>query len=173
MTLELKVTVDTSKFKEGYDGLGSKFKQAFTASLNMVASMIRTQSLDDIRSAGNFSDAYTQGLKVTVDGNSVITMLDAPGSSIFEEGGTIQGNPLLWIPISGTDAEGIQASNYASGLFSVNRKAGGPPLLFSISDRQPKYFGISSVVIPKKFHLAEIQASVMANFKTVFESALE
>lgn len=173
MTLEIKITADKAKFQEGYDTLGSKFKAAFSASLNMIASMIRTQSLEDIRNAGNFGASYTQGLKVTVDGNSVITMLDAPGSSIFEDGGTIQGNPLLWIPLSGTDAEGIQASNYSGGLFSVNRKAGGAPLLFSISDRQPKYFGISSVVIPKKFHLGEIQANVMANFKTVFENALE
>ena len=61
---------------------------------------------------------------------------------------------------------------FRSKLFSVNRKVGGPPLLFSMRDRSPKYFGIPSVEIPKKFHISEIQTRVMDNFADVFEDAL-
>jgi hypothetical protein len=168
----MTLTVDSEAFKKSLDDVGAQYETAFDTALNMVASMIKERSDADIRSAGRFTENYTAGLKVTVEGNRVITMLDAPGANVFETGGVIQGNPLLWIPLSGTDAEGVQASDYGSGLFSVNRKTGGPPLLFSIADRMPKYFGVSSVTIPKKFHLAEIQLDVMSNFKQVFESAL-
>jgi hypothetical protein len=170
--MEFSITVDSEAFKKSLVDVSAKYETAFDTALNMIASMIKIRGDADIQGAGNFSEAYTAGLKVTVDGNRIITMLDEPGAGLFETGGTIQGNPLLWIPISGTDAAGIQAKNYGGGLFSVNRKAGGVPLLFSRRDRAPKYFGIASVNIPKKFHLEEIQLDVMSNFKAVFESAL-
>jgi hypothetical protein len=170
--VEFSITVDTDAFKKSLDEVSAKYEIAFKTALNMVASMIKERSDTDIQNAGKFSEAYTAGLKVTVDGNRVITMLDMPGANVFETGGTIQGNPLLWIPLSGTDAEGVRARDYGIGLFSVNRKSGGVPLLFSVQDRKPKYFGISSVNIPKKFHLQEIQLSVMSNFTEVFKIAL-
>ena len=172
MTLEISIEVESEEFKKGIENLSDRFEGAFDTAKNMIASMIKTQSTADIQSAGDFGTDYTGALTVEVDGDTITTTLDAPGASIFETGGTIHGNPLLWIGISGTDAEGTRASNYSDGLFSVNRKAGGVPLLFSMADRAPKFFGIPSVFIPKKFHLEEIQMSVMENFKDVFKDAL-
>jgi hypothetical protein len=155
-------------------GLQTRFEKAFTAAANMVASMIKEQGQTDIEQAGNFG-SLARALQVTADGTvgrMRITMsLDDPRASLFEKGGTIKGNPLLWIPLSGTDAVGKTASEYPGGLFSVNRKSGGRPLLFSIADKSPKYFGIESVTVPKKFHLGEIQKSVMANFRSIFDDA--
>jgi len=173
MTLELTLTIDAAKFKNDIDAAAEGFDSALSATKNIIASMILDQSTTDISNAGKFGENYLTGLKVTVDGDQITTTLDSPGASIFEDGGIITGDPLLWIGISGTDAEGVQASAYGDKLFSVNRKSGGAPLLFSITDKQPKYFGISSVTIPKKFHLKEIQLSVMENFKAVFQSALK
>jgi hypothetical protein len=170
--LEFSIEIDAEAFKSSIAKTADQFEAAFSAAKNMIASMMRQEVTQDIQRAGNFGSRFLSGLSVTVDGDTITTKLDAPGASIFEEGGTIHGNPLLWLPISGTDAEGIQASNYGDKLFSVNRKAGGPPLLFSMRDRSPKYFGIPSVEIPKKFHLGEIQQSVMENFKDIFEAAL-
>lgn len=170
--MELSFTVNTAEFKKGIDLTRDRFDQAMAVSKNMVASMMLSRVSADITGAGNFGSEYLSGLSVKVEDDTVVTRLDAPGASVFESGGTISGRPLLWLPISGTDAEGIRASDYGDQLFSVNRKTGGPPLLFSIKDRAPKYFGVSSVTIPKKFHIAEIQEEVMGQFKEIFEGAL-
>jgi hypothetical protein len=170
--LEISFTLNTDAFKRSIDDAAEKYEAAFSTAKNMIQSMMITEVLTDLQNAGNFGK-ISDSLSVTVDGNTITTEIDAPGAMIFETGGTIHGSPLLWLPISGTDAEGVQASNYGDQLFSVNRKAGGVPLLFSIKDRAPKYFGVPSVTIPKKFHIGEIQERVMSNFTDIVEDALK
>lgn len=171
--LQLSLRLDTKQFRKNLETAASHHSDALKTAANMIASMMKDAVSADIQSAGRFSSAYLEGLSVTVDGTKITTKIDAPGASIFETGGTIHGKPLLWLPISGTDAEGIQASNYGDQLFSVNRLTGGPPLLFSIKDHAPKYFGIPSVNIPKKFHVAEIEKRIMDSFPQVYLSALK
>jgi hypothetical protein len=168
----MSFTIDTSGFKRSIDETAEKFDAAFSVALNMVASMMLKEMTADITGAGRFGDKYLQGVSVEVEGNTVTATVDAPNAAIFETGGTISGNPLLWLPISGTDAEGIQASKYGDQLFSVNRKAGGVPLLFSVKDRAPKYFGVPSVTIPKKFHITEIMIKAMDDFPAILKDAL-
>ncbi len=170
--MQISFTVKTDAFKTGIDNTRDRFDQAFATSLNMVASMMKEAVTNDIAGAGKFGSDYTDQLSVTVEGTKITTRIDAPGAALFERGGVIHGKPLLWLPISGTDAEGIQASNYGDKLFSVNRKAGGVPLLFSVKDHAPKYFGVPSVTISKKFHIAEIEQRVMAGFREIFDNAL-
>lgn len=172
MALELSLKVDSEPFKKSVDEARDRFDQAFVVAKNMIASMMLSAVTADIQGSGRFGQKYTDGLTVTVDGDSIVTKLDAPGASIFETGGQIFGDPLLWLPISGTDAEGVRARDYGDKLFSVNRKAGGPPLLFSVRDKSPKYFGVPSITEPKLFHIAETRDRVMSNFKEVFEIAL-
>jgi hypothetical protein len=94
-------------------------------------------------------------------------------AAIFETGGEIHGNPLLWIPLSGTDAamNRARAMDYPGGVRGGRGKRGGRPLLFSVTDRKPKYFGVESVTIPKKFHLEDDVNNVMSNFRSVFSEA--
>jgi hypothetical protein len=172
LVVDISFTVDTSAFKASLDQKAAEFETAFSVALNMIASMMEKEISLDIRNSGKFGDEYLENLSVEVEGNTITATLDDPNASIFETGGTINGNPLLWLPISGTDAEGIQASNYGDQLFSVNRVAGGVPLLFSVKDRAPKYFGVPSVTIPKKFHIAEIVVGVMQEFPSVLKDAL-
>lgn len=176
----MKLVVDrvpAKKIKDNFDGSAARWKRAITAAANMAASMIEEQARDDIRSAGNFGDDIASSVHVTVSGklgNMRISMTaDDPRVGLFENGGTVEGKPLLWLPISGTDAEGTRASDYQGGLFSVQPKTGAHPLLFSMADKLPKYFGVESVTIPKKFRLAEIQKSVMANFREIFDAQLK
>jgi hypothetical protein len=171
--LELSLKIDATAFKDGMDATVEKFDHAFKVAANMIASMMKQAMTEDIKGAGNFGEKYLQGLSVEVDGDTITTRLDGPGADLFEKGGTISGHPLLWLPISGTDAVGVQAKDYGDQLFSVNRKAGGVPLLFSVKDHAPKYFGVPSVTIPQKFHLAEIQNKVMENFEGIFKDALK
>jgi hypothetical protein len=109
-----------------------------------------------------------------------------PYWTVFEYGATIHAkNPtgLMWIPLSFAGVpEGMWARDYPGKLFRVERaarlpplppktaKAIGPvralsarfstadkaPLLFSATDRKPKYFGKPYVNIPQKFHLRAI-----------------
>jgi hypothetical protein len=178
MTLGIKFTANVgAKFKSQMAGLGDRLNRAIEAAMNMAASMMLEAGRTDIGSAGNFGQRWTDGLHVTIEGSAPNMKMyfthDIPWASIFETGGTVTGSPLLWIPLSGTDAQGIRASAFGGGLFSAKypRRDGGPPLLFSMADKKPRYFGVSEVTIPPKFHLTEDVTSVMSNFKAVFDAA--
>lgn len=165
------------KWRSNLAGLQKRYRYAITAAMNMAASMIQEAGRIDIALAGSFGARWIEGLHVEATGtlgNMRISMThDVDYAGVFETGGTIQGNPLLWIPLSFSDAKGIPASEYGAGLFRVNRKGSGVPLLLSINDKQPKYFGVESVTIPQKFHLREIQQSVMGNFRSIFDAAFK
>ena len=167
--MDFQITINAEAFRASLDETRDRYGQAMAVAKNMIASMMETQVKADVTGAGNFS---ADSVSVSVDGDTITTSIDLPGADLFATGGTIYGKPLLWLPFSGTDAEGIQASNYGDQLFSVNRKTGGVPLLFSIKDHAPKYFGVPNVNVPQKFHLAEIRERVMSNFTEIFESAL-
>jgi hypothetical protein len=59
------------------------------------------------------------------------------------------------------------------GLFRVNRKGGKSPLLLSIRDGEPKYFGIAQVRLRKRFHLREIARDVMRRFVDFYDANLK
>lgn len=166
--------VAAPKFRKNLAGLHDRMQAAITAAANMAASLIKTQGDADIKAAGNFGERWTAGLHVDVEGTlgrmKISMTHDMDEAKVFEKGGKIQGDPLLWIPLSGTDAVGKSASEYGDKLFSAKSRR-GTPLLFSMEDKLPKYFGIESVTMPKKFHLAEVQKSVMANFRQIFDAA--
>lgn len=165
------------KWRGSLAGLAQRLTRAVTAAMNMAASLMLEAGRQDISNAGKFGQRWTDGLHVKTEGAGGNMRMyfthDIPYAGIFETGGTIHGNPLLWIPISGTDAEGIRASAFGDGLVSSKypRRDGGRPLLFSLSDRQPRYFGVESVTIPPKFQLTEDVKSVMSNFRAVFDEA--
>lgn len=149
--------------------------EAIPASLNAIASMIKQAVANEIADAGAFGSDWADSLHVDVDdtkGNMRISMYsDKDGFDLFANGGVVKGNPLLWIGLSGTDAEGIRAKDFPGGLFSVQPK-NGHPLLFSIADKKPKYFGIESVTIPQKFRIDQAVESVMGNFQQAFSNEM-
>lgn len=179
MTLRIKVTFPAvgHKFKDQMAGLADRLKRAIDAAMNMAASMMLEAGQRDIAGAGKFGVSWVDGLRVVIEGSTPNMRMyfthDISWAGIFETGGTILGRPLLWIPLSGTDAVGVRASAFGDGLFSAKypRRDGGPPLLFSMADKQPRYFGVSEVTIPRKFHLTEDVTSVMSNFKAIFDTA--
>lgn len=178
MTLRIKITPPNigQLWAQQFSELAEKLNRALTAAMNMAAAMILDAARSDISSAGNFGQSWTSGLTMDIEGVAPNMRMylthTIPYAGIFETGGTIQGKPFLWIPLSGTDAQGVRASAFGGGLFSAKypRKS-GPPLLFSMADKKPRYFGIESVTIPKKFRLTDDITSVMSNFRAVFDSA--
>lgn len=169
MALTMDIQIDAAKIAEGIDQLRDRYHQAVAVANSQIAGMLETAIKADVAGAGGFS---TDSVTVTTDGNTITTTIDLPGASLLETGGTIYGKPLLWLPFSGTDAEGVRARDYGGKLFSVNKTTGGVPLLFSESDKSPKYFAVPNVNVPKKFHVAEIEQRIMSNYAEVFSRAL-
>ena len=92
-------------------------------------------------------------------------------AGVFEQGATIQGKPLLWIP---TTRGGPPASR--SGKKLVSATVRGQPMLFDAGDRdrerKPLYIGVPSVRIPKKFRITEIVKEHAARIAEVFSEQL-
>jgi hypothetical protein len=172
MALRAKFT----KFEPPISGLTAKLYEriarAVAGTLDEVERVILEDGRADIASAGKFGSRWTQGLQARkqVDGfkGTVTIFHTVPYFNIFEFGGTIKGNPLLWIPLSFSDAVGKSARDYGAPLFRVDRKSGGAPLLLSAVDRQPKYFGKEFVVMPQKFHIRDIIRKVAGNLRTIY-----
>lgn len=145
------------------------------------AKLIRSRGQADIAQAGQFGARWQEGLIVEATpasgffiSNQITIGHDQIGARNFEFGGTIQGKPLLWIPLSFSDAKGKRAKDYPGGLFRVERKSGGPPLLLSRLDHKPKYVGKPRVVIKQKWHLRDISENVMSSeFPTLYNSFLD
>ncbi len=139
-----------------------------------AAEEIEEKGAKDIASAGNFGSRWTQGLhaKVSEGGGNIRVSVthDVSYFSVFETGKIILGKPLLWIPLSfADDAQGVNARDYPGVLFRVDRKDGGAPLLLAAGKpAQVKYFGIDQVVIPRKFHIAEIAREASRKLKQFY-----
>lgn len=177
MKIIIDVSAAQSKLKANLAGVYARIEEAIETAANMAASMIEETVRADIQAAGLGS--WANGFHVHVEpfgttGQILTAAHNDPEFGIFETGGTIQSlGGLLWIPLSGTDAVGTRAADY-SELFSSRyprRSGSGRPLLFAVSDKAPRYFGIASVTVPQKVHVAEDVNSVMANFRTIFNSA--
>lgn len=173
MTIKIRIVPVSGSAEKSKAEIMERHSKAISAAANMAASMMQAGMSQSIASGGNFSSRWTDGLHVTVAHSPfravITTSHDIPYAGIFEEGGVIEGRPLLWIGLRGTDAEGVPPKEYG-GLFSIRRRS-GLPLMFSVSDKKPKYFGIESVTIPQKWHLRDVQTSVMANFRSFYDSA--
>lgn len=128
----------------------------------------------DIASAGKFGSRWIDGFdgKITEGGGFIRVSFTekVPYWRVFQFGAIIRGKPLLWIPFSfAQDAQGINARDFPGRLFRVTRKSDGLPLLLKVGKPAvPKYFGKTSVTIPKKFHLVEIIRDAARQMKTFY-----
>jgi hypothetical protein len=171
----IKITNPGPKFKAQMEDYAAHLTRTIPVFMNMLASMIKEKVGANIANAPGHFASWTDSLKVNVEGATpnmrlYMTMPDKPYASIFETGGEIHGSPMLWIPLDSSDA-GVRAKTFPGGLFS-NRKNSSPRLLFSVTDRQPKFVGLSSVTIPKKFDLAgTMRSTVMDNYQSAFSDA--
>lgn len=154
--------------------------RAISESARISSQSIKTLGDADILAAGNFTDRWTGSFKAdALPANTDVlnpriqVTSTIPYFMIHETGGVIHGKPLLWIPLSYTGLK-MRAREYGRryGLFRVNRKGGKAPLLLSIRDRKPKYFGIASVRLPKRFGIRKICRNVMGKFPALYASLI-
>src|SRR5262245_32829333 len=88
-------------------------------------------------------------------------------AGIFEHGATIEGKPMLWIPL---DPRARPAGRSGKKLTSATVR--GTPMLFDANDRdrhrKPLYIGVPSIRIPKKWRIIEIVKQHVAKFSALF-----
>ena len=155
------------------DNITKRAMRAIDQGLKDAAKEIERRGKADIKSAGKFGQRWVDGLKVDVSSGQqrdaggrfgrvedrIVISHQEVGFNVHQYGATIRGRPLLWIPFSDSDAEGIRARDYPGALFRVDRE-GKAPLLMSVEDKEPKYHGQREVKIPKRFHIVEIARDV-------------
>lgn len=164
---DLKLTFDGEKVGRAYSRNISRNKTRVLTAMRATAQSLADQGLllgrADIRKASPAfakSKRWAPGLFAKIsEGGGIIKVAFGHIVSYFmvhQKGATIHGKPLLWIPLSfAKDAQGVLARDFKQPLFRVDRD-GKAPLLLSAADKQPKYFGIDQVTIPKRFHVIEI-----------------
>ena len=135
--------------------LATQQREAIRAAAKDLAKEIKSQGEDDMTSAGRFGQRWKDAFQVSVTEGGGSVRIEATMSifywRVFQYGATINGKPLLWIPLSfASDAQGKRASDYPGQLFRVDRVGKAPLLLTPGKPAQPKYFGKESVTIPKR-----------------------
>lgn len=165
-----------AQFKAAQGRNYALFQRALGKTARAARDEIKQRGDVDISNAGNFGRRWLDGFKSTIllKGNqyTIRTSSDTVGFNVFEFSATIRGKPLLWIPLSfAGDAQGVLARDFPGGLFRVDRKK-GKPLLLSVKDRKPKYFGTPSVRIPRKFHIRDIIRNVAGKMEAFYRKAL-
>ena len=167
MTLKIAITDNgtTAKFAANMTNNGKFTRQAMDEAGKDVAEETQYKCRADVAAAGRFGSKWTSRVESKSspfkDGVQVVTTFDSGLWQMFQTGMVVRGAPLLWLPLSHTDAKGVRVDDYPGALVHVDRKdASKAPLLISVRDHEPKYVGKAQVTIPKKFHLIEIATEV-------------
>jgi hypothetical protein len=157
-------------FKRALGRQGARVTRAIEGTARDMAADIKEKGDADIRAAGNFGEAWTSRffVRLTVRGNDhVITVGGSERFGLFERGGTIRGQPLLWVPVSSSGARNARVRDYPGELVRVERP-GKVPLLVSRDDHQAKFFGTSQITIPQKFHIRDVVRDVTRRLKEIY-----
>jgi hypothetical protein len=163
-----------------------------TAARN-VQSVILNDGRADIKAGGNFGNRWTDAWTAQLDkptaelGEQMVISTFFDGSKflagrrtgpnyahVFEFGATIKAknaSGFLWIPLSFANVP-IDAwpRDSANGYFMV-RRSGKAPLLLSLADKQPTFFGLPQVTLRPRFHLRDIGTKAAAQFKDFYNKA--
>jgi hypothetical protein len=143
MTLRILYTTKDGVFEEAIVSNYSTIEEAATAAIKTAADIVKAGGRASIAAAGfgprwqnTFRvDVYPEGSKASA--NAAAWVYHKIGyAGIFEEGGTIKGNPKLWLPLKGTPQKYGRHRMTPhrmelltnKDLFTINR-AGKPPLL--------------------------------------------
>jgi hypothetical protein len=167
MALRVRITTDPIKLSRAFLEKTRPIATAAVAALKEVSEDAVDEGRADIGAAGpGFHHAKWQsGYKYRLKGatKNGVPSMEAISffshryglASVFQEGATIKGKPLMWIPTrKGTPAPGKSRKKLTFATVK------GVPLAFDADDhnrkRKPLYIGVPRVTIPKKFHLNEI-----------------
>jgi hypothetical protein len=169
---------NAEKLRKRSQKFSERMIRSIQAAANRAKEEIESQGRENIRAGGNFSSPrWQEGFQAKVSYQSrqninIRVTHDVFYWRVFENGATIFGKPLLWIPLSGSKADlmGVRARDFGAPLFRVDR-INGVPLLHD--GTAPQYFGKESVTIPKKWNLRTIVRRVARRLGTFYREAMK
>jgi hypothetical protein len=164
---KFKVTVDQPAWLRMIREKQRPVATAAVAALRETAANAVQEGRQQIAVSGRFTRGWVSGLQyrtkdATVAGEPSLqaqaTIFHTIGlAGVFEEGISITGNPLLWIPMR-RELRNVPPRRAKIKLTSATVR--GRPMLFDASDkdrhRTPLYIGVPAIRIPKKWHIIEI-----------------
>lgn len=131
-----------------------------------------TEGRRNIAAGGRFTGRWTRGLTSRFYKNkgldAAVLIYHKMGiAGVFEEGATITGDPLLWLPIGGRRL--LARRGRLTGLASVQRQ-GKPPLLVGTvqGDRIPLFVGVPRVRLRKRFNIRGIVRNVVQRLPELY-----
>jgi hypothetical protein len=164
------------KLKRSTEKNTSQVISAMMETGQQTADTIVARGRANIAGAGKFGSRWTTGLqaKVTRGGGNIRLAVTHSEKyfRVFERGATIAGKPLLWLPVGGGGSGGsagqVYAQNFPGRLFKITSKK-GRPLLMDAVNKTPRYVGLGSVRVPRKFHIRDIIREEATKMKALYK----
>jgi uncharacterized protein DUF6441 len=171
--LSFKIITDREGWLKAIRDQQRPVATAAVAALKDVADAAVREGRSNIAGSGRFGARWINALRFSMQGGEedlqakAIVFHAYNIAGVFEQGATIQGKPLLWIP---TMPGGPPARR--SGKKLVSATIHGRPVLFDANDRdrhrKPLYVGVPAVRIPKKWHIVDIVKKHAAQIAEAF-----
>jgi len=145
--MKVKVTTSSGAFARAFKGVEGTIAKAAKAAIDQTAATVKIQARANILGAG-LGPKMASALRVDTYPRRGIASIDAAAvvrskadyMGIFETGGTIPGNPLLWLPLASTPKrigrKKMTAKLYVEQigpLLMINRPGQAPLLAGSIA----------------------------------------
>jgi hypothetical protein len=177
--MKLVFSADEAALEKLIEEIEQKVYAAEVGAVHDVADLAIKQGRANIAGAG-FSSRWQRALTYSFYPNkgsdpAAVIFDRIPFANVFEFGMTIQGRPLLWLPIEQNLPQGVHSpKQYGRKLVSVNI-AGKPPLMFDAANRLagPLFVGVSSVNIRKRWDLMRIFAAAVARLDEFYQKRLK
>lgn len=187
MTAAFATDYQPGAFLAAMDERQRAIATAATLAMRDLAKLVQKDGRADIGAAG-FPKRWQDGLKVKVFPETGISLDPVvavthriPFAGVFEEGATIFGKPLLWLPLPtvprGPQGHALTPRQYAARvgpLVSLRRGRGARPLLAAKPKQRggkavPLYVGLDRVTIPKKFDITGVVQRAADRFPDFYD----
>src|SRR3974390_76044 len=192
--MELRLLIDSQenqkKLKQNMDKAGQMVRTAMRQAATDASMEIMFRGAEDIAEAGNFGDRWKEALTTeTTETQRTIRvetfMRGQPPIShwrVFAFRATITPKTAkyLWLPFRGARGVDVWPRAYAGDLFFATSRKGTPLAGDKAAmaeahtedekNRAWRYFGLSQVTIPQKFHLRKIIADVARELRVYYQS---
>lgn len=185
MALSIRFQSKSGEFSQSVTSIQEPIAAAATGAMRDAAEIIKRDVRSEMKSGGMSTrftnafraDAYPKG------GQSINAAAHAyskiPFAGVFEEGASISGKPLLWLPIEANLPRGTTIRSFRQGggrLVTIRRKSGPPLLGAPIGDNGrlvPVFVGVPRVDVEKKFSVARVMQSTANKIESLYAKNLK
>ena len=179
MTIRVRIEYKGEPLSKVFGEMKTPIAQAATTAMRQAGEILKTEARKEI-AKGGLGRKWQTALRVNVYPQNKDSLSPAafmyhkiPYAWVFEQGATIRGKPLLWLPLPSVPKRGTrQPSPRKLGikLQSVNR--GTKPLLVGRLQGSkkaiPLYVGVSAVHLRKRFELRGVAESVASRIPQLY-----